>query len=219
MKFAISSHKDFFDLTHKRLLNSMVDSGVDKNDVYFFVGGHDDLENYEKVNCELNVYNVPHNSFDFTGLISVLELGLENPWWFLLHDTCYVGKNFFNRIKNYDYGNWPSIRLSCIYDSMNIGAYRWSYLQKCSHILMDYKGNNKESQKYKRKLIYREDVLLEFGPEIVCFSDVPRKEFGPIDYYGTGVLRKIYYYEKIDLYKIQSNWIPKKEDEEYILDL
>ena len=41
MKFAISSHKHYFEKTHEIILNSLIDVGIKKEDIFFFIGGHE----------------------------------------------------------------------------------------------------------------------------------------------------------------------------------
>ena len=122
MKYVISSHINYINVTEKEILPSLVDSGININDIYIFVGGYDSDYGYNKLSDSINKYSAPHNSLDFTGLISVIEMNIESDYWFLLHDTLYVGPNFNKVVKEFNYENVDYVALT--FDtSMNIGAY------------------------------------------------------------------------------------------------
>ena len=141
---------------------------------------------------------------DFTGLISVIEMDIQSDFWFLLHDTCYVGKNFYNTVKNFNYENVNYVALT--FDtSMNMGSYKWSYIQEKKEQILSYKNINEDNlQTFKKRLIDNEDVFIK--PKIHSYCNDKRKTEGPFDYYQTNTLRIIEYFPNIDLYKIKANW-------------
>lgn len=213
MKFCISSHKDFYKSTNNKLLNSLLDSGVNIEDIYFFVGGYD---RYTMISESPFVWHVPHNSFDLTSLISIIELDIASDWWYLLHDTCYVGKNFYQRLLNTNYTDCTTIRLHGTHDSMNIGAYSRAFLDNHRDMILGFKGNNEDSQNTKRKLVDHEDFFFKLDSGNHFFTNVLRQEGETIDFYNNGTYRKMYYYPDVDVYKIQANWLKKPPHENYI---
>ena len=204
MKFVISSHIDYIESTESKLVTSLLDSGVNIDDIYIFVGGYDVNYGYVKLSTNINKFSSPHNSMDFTGLISVIEMNIQSDFWFLLHDTCYVGKNFYNTVKNFNYENVNYVALT--FDtSMNMGSYKWSYIQEKKEQILSYKNINEDNlQTFKKRLIDNEDVFIK--PKIHSYCNDKRKTEGPFDYYQTNTLRIIEYFPNIDLYKIKANW-------------
>ena len=204
MKYVISSHINYINVTEKEIMPSLVDSGININDIYIFVGGYDSDYGYNKLSDSINKYSAPHNSLDFTGLISVIEMNIESDYWFLLHDTLYVGPNFNKVVKEFNYENVDYVALT--FDtSMNIGAYKWSYIQKRKYEILKYKNdNNNDLQLFKRKLINEEDVFIK--PKKHYYCSEPRKTIAATDYYKNNTQRIIEYFPEIDLYKIKANW-------------
>jgi hypothetical protein len=203
IKFAISSHIGFYNYTYPILIPSLIEAGVPHEDIYFFIGGN---ENYSQQNKDnINIWNAPHNSIDFTGLISIIELGLESDYWFLLHDTCYVGPNFYKCIQEHNH-NKDTVSLS--FDlSMNIGSYKQSYLSKRKNEILSFKNTDDNSlQTYKQMLVKEEDVFLTKEDQ---YTTENRQHLGEEIFYN-GVSRIKEYFPKIDLYKLKSNWYSKE---------
>src|SRR5687768_12496072 len=90
VKYLVSSHVQYAAVTLPRLLGSM--TCIDPRCIVVVIGGA--TQAYEEVISKVQHIYVPHNSFDYTGALAVLELGLEAEWWFWLHDTCECGPRF-----------------------------------------------------------------------------------------------------------------------------
>jgi len=213
LKFTISSHKNFYEKTLDVIVPSLIDSGIPKENIYFFIGGHD---TYESVNNKynINLYKSSHNSIDFTGLISVLDLKIKADYWFLLHDTCMAGKNFFTEISKVNL-NSDTIALTSNNRSMNMGAYSEQHIHNNKEKLNSYRGSSSidyNIQKLKKKLIDEEDIFL-LSKDKHSFSKVERKIIDSNNIYDSSVKRITEYFSDIDFYKMKSNWKPKKEYE------
>ncbi len=211
LKITISSRKQGHETTYPVLIPSLLAAGVPARDIYFFIGGYDRVHGYitkEGVNC----IEVDQNSIDYTGLIAVLDLNIQADYWFLMHDTCKVGPNFYSCIMNYKYDNIPAISLNKEL-SMNMGAYSWDYLQAIKAELTYFRNTDfsEESiRKWKDIGITCEDKFLEGYRKQYHFDPANRIVGSPIDFYGTGVERVVEYFQNIDLYKIKANgWIPR----------
>ncbi len=200
MKFAISSHRDYTSFTEEKIINSLLNAGVETNDIYFFIGGYD---RYEKLKSDYHRYTCPHNSIDFTALVSVVELNIESDHWFLLHDTCYVGENFLNNINSYPYQDKNYVSLTNDL-SMNMGSYRWDFIKENKDKILEYKFNSEDIQSFKIRLIQEEDVF--FRPRVFCYNNRPRQTTGPTDFYNNNTERIVEYFPDIDLYKVKANW-------------
>lgn len=209
IKFAISSHINSYEKTYELIVKSLIKSGIPLNDIYFFIGGFDKYEKCENI-LNINMYYVDHNSMDFTALISVLDLNLESDYWFLLHDTLYVGDNFYNNILNFNHSNYNTIKMTNDSKSMNIGSYKWSYLQSNKfHILSmrntDYSDNG--LQNIKNINVFKEDFIFEDNN--IAYNTSIRNVNGPLDFYGNGVDRIVEHFVDIDIFKIKANWLAK----------
>lgn len=213
LKFTISSHKNFYTKTLDIIIPSLINSGISNTDIYFFIGGYD---TYESINNEynINLYRASHNSIDYTGLISVLDLGIKSDYWFLCHDTCKVGIKFYSLIKDNKF-NTDTIKLTSDKRSMNIGAYKQSYLHSIKDKVYSYRGSsdaNYNIQKLKKKLVDEEDSLLK-SESTTSFSKGQRVVLDTNNIYDSDVKRITEYFPDIDFYKMKSNWKPKKEYE------
>lgn len=203
IKFTISSHINYVEKTKDKIVNSLIDSGVNQEDIYVFIGGSDVSGNYKLLNN--NCYHTPHNSMDFTGLISVLELNIEYPFWFLLHDTCYVGNNFYQKILSYNYQNKDCVALTNDGRSMNMGLYSWKYLQEKKEEILLYKNIEYDKEKtnsYKQRLVDNEDVFLN---KTYAFNSKLRTRKENISFYTENTKRIIEHYEDINFFKIKAN--------------
>jgi hypothetical protein len=218
IKFAINSYIKFWETTIPILVSSMIKSGIDSNDIYVFVGGYDEYISIPN-DYDIKIYGVPHNSIDFTGLISLIELDLENEYWFYLHDTCYVGPEFYNKIKNFDYPvEFNSVSVTNG-PSMNIGLYKLSIIENNKEKILNKKNKDYSLEKtleWKRLNVMWEDDIIGRGPLFYCnygLVDRPqdREEFNNI--YGTDTKRAIEYFTELDLYKVKANWNPKDQYE------
>lgn len=201
-KIAISSHIGFYEKTYPIIVNSLLNSGVNENDIYFFIGG---CEKYEKIDSRINLWKVDHNSIDFTGLISVLDLELTSDRWFLLHDTLYVGSNFYSAISNKT-SDKKVINMSRLWPK-NMGSYSQSYLEEISETLLTEYKNKDLSLEYTKKFkemnvktenrfLLNEDFFTEKMPYILQRTT---------DFYSSNTMRDIQHYPEIDIYKIQSS--------------
>ena len=212
IKFCISSHKNYYDLTYPKLIPNMLENGIPPDDIYFFIGGYNSYSKLED-NNNINVFTVDHNSIDFTGLVSVMDLNLKSDYWFLLHDTSYIGSNFYYYLLNFDYNNELAIPLTNE-SSMNIGLYHQLYLDQIKdELLTKFKNksdNPDDIHNFKKYLVNTEDhFLINFKNKFL--NPESKITEGPIDVYNSGVLRVIEHFNQIDLHKIKANWYVKEQ--------
>ena len=205
IKFTISSHINSYEKTYPLLAQSLLESGVPAEDIYFFIGGFYEYAKIENENG-INVYQVNHNSIDLTGLISVVDLELHSDYWFLLHDTCKVGKQFYSKIKEFNYQS-DTVALNDIRcASMNIGAYKMEYLYKIKQQLFQFKNQNYSADNmklFKQLGIKYESIFLD---KTYYYNYSLWTNNGIEDVYDTGVLRQVEVYPDIDLIKYKANY-------------
>ena len=207
MKIVINSHaKSNIALQH--LLESLKENDINYCDVIVVIGGYYNLNNYEISKDENITYiHANHNSIDFTGLITLLELyNNTNEYYVYLHDTCKIGKNFYNKIKLIDLTNVSSIKINKSFP-MNIGIYSQRIINEFSDFLLSKKNTNEsECMKYK-SINYNEDYIFNNDQNNKLLDNYDGWNYtGPSDYYNTGTMRIVEYYPNLDLYKIKANW-------------
>lgn len=214
MKFTISSHINYWEKTYPILVTSLIKSGVPVQDIYFCIGGFPIESKYQMEKYEqINLIKCPHNSVDFTGLVTVLDLNLESDYWFLLHDTCKVESWFYQYVLDNTLDT-ENIALSKE-NSMNIGMYKQDYLQRISFEIYQRKNTDytlEGTNKFKQYLIGNEGRL--FNHQKVYNNT--KIDVEPTSIYG-GTPRITEYYKEIGLYKYKANWKGYKEN--YILEL
>jgi hypothetical protein len=201
INIAISSYKDFYGTTLKELIPSLIVSGVFRNNIYVFVGGYDKYELLDN-DYDVNMYKVPHNSFDFTSLVSIVELDLNYDYWFSMHDTCKVGPAFYEKLKKLSKPN-DIMKLTDESKSMNIGIYSNKFINNNSLKILNYKNTSDDVNTFKSKLVKDEDVFIKDAKPL-CKSSVKKQTAK--DYYSTGIERVVEYYSDLDFYKMKSNW-------------
>lgn len=209
IKIIVSSHIQYIEKTEDILFSSLIDSGVNEKNILFFVGGRDINAGYSQVSEKK--YLVPHNSMDFTALISVLELNIVADGFFLIHDTCKCGPNFYSNFLKLIKPNIEHMALTIDGPSMNMGLYSQSYIQDKKDEILSYKNTEYHEQglqKYKNRLIKHEDIFL--SPKKNYFCSKPRTTTKADNFYGTDSKRIIEYFQEIDFYKIKANWFLKK---------
>lgn len=207
IKFTISSRKAGYLQTYPVVIGNLLSNGIPPEDIYFVIGGYSKTEHHLSEEG-VNIIQVPQNSIDYTGLIAVLEENIEADYWMLLHDTCYVGPNFYKTVMEYPYKSAPAVALSSDL-SMNIGAYSWGYLQGIKEEILKYRNEDfseEAIQYWKQKGVADEDMFLHNYRSLYHFTGERRQSSGPVDIYGTGVPRMIEYFPGIDFYKVKANW-------------
>jgi hypothetical protein len=207
MKIVINSHtKSNIALQH--LLESLKENDINYCDVIVVIGGYYNLNNYEISKDENITYiHANHNSIDFTGLITLLELyNNTNEYYVYLHDTCKIGKNFYNKIKSIDLTNVSSIKINKKF-SMNIGIYSQRIINEFRDFLLSKKNTNEnECMKYK-SVDFNEDYIFNNDQNNKLLDNYDGLNYtGPSDYYNTGTMRIVEYYPNLDLYKFKANW-------------
>jgi hypothetical protein len=209
MKIVINSHvKSNIALQH--LLESLKENDINYCDVIIVIGGYYKLNNYRIIkNGNITYIHANHNSIDFTGLITLLELYYNdtNEYYVYLHDTCKIGKNFYNKIKSIDLTNVSSIKINKSF-SMNIGIYSQSIINKFKDFLLSKKNTDENRCMEFKSYCYCEDYIFNNDTNNKLLDDYDGWNYtGPTNYYNTGTMRIVEYYPNLDLYKIKANWL------------
>ena len=206
MKIVINSHKNS-SLALEVLLKSFSDL-TSKPEIIICIGGFYDSIPYE-IHRQDNITTIKcnHNSIDWTSFIALLETNIiPDGHIFYMHDTCKAGPNFLQNINKINLLNVSTMSISNQSRNMNMGFYSISYLKKQRPFIIQQKNTSETRiQEFKIRAIQTEDYLFNKNPNNKKLAGLPTTS-EPTDFYGTGVLRIVKYFETIDLYKIQANW-------------
>ena len=209
IKVAISSVKEYSPMTLPIIVPSLLEAGIEPDDIYIFEGGHYEREETEFLDTHHILVN--HNSFDYTALIDIVENEIESEYWFLLHDTCKVGPNFKELVNNIP-DNKPDVvcMLGSIPGTMNICSYKYEYLLSKKELLYNLKNRDYSVDgiyQAKHRAAEAENTLqvgsVIYNPEL--FSDELSFEM-PSVYKDNGIRRNIRYFRNLDVYKYQANY-------------
>ena len=208
LSIAISSHKSFYEKSLKELIPSLIVSGVPKDNIFVFIGGFNSYKILDN-DYGITMYTAPHNSFDFTALVSIVELSLQEDYWFSIHDTCKVGISFYSKLLKLVKPN-PTIKFTEQGRSMTMGVYSNEFLNKNKKKVLNYKNVSNDILGFKKRLVKEEDVFLKKSKGL---CKTLREVSEPTDYDGNGVHRIVEYFPDLDFYKIKSNWKSKDKYE------
>ena len=207
MKIVINSHiKSNIALEH--LLESLKNKEINY-EIIVIIGGYYNNVDYEIINDgNIKYIRCNHNSIDFTGLITLVELYNKdiNEYYIYLHDTCRVGKNFYNKIKSIDLTNVSSIKINKHF-SMNIGIYSQKIINQFKDFLLSKKNTDENKCMEFKSINFNEDYIFKNDKNNILLDNYDGNNYtGPTDYYNTGTMRIVEFYPNIDLYKIKANW-------------
>jgi hypothetical protein len=208
IKIAIASNLKFKDKTLPVVLKSLIDCGINKNNIIVFVSGNDFKS--EDLIDEIKYRYLDYDSFEYSPLIDIIESELISEYWFLLHDTCKVGPNFKNLLYNIPENKPDKIALKDT-PSMSIGLYSYTYLLLNKKKLLSIKNKDyseKSMSDWKNWGVPNEDYILwQTDPSPLIYNN--NINWQVIDYnnwYKTKTIRRTEYYNSLDLYKNKSNW-------------
>ena len=97
-----------------------------------------------------------------------------------------------------------------------MGVYPWHVLEAHRARILSFKNidlSDTAAAALKARCVRDEDIIFKNQPGHRCLTTEPGHPGPPCDYYGTGVLRVVEYYDILDLYKIKANWFVKSRYE------
>lgn len=207
VKIIIGSNKNFYKKTIPVIVSSLLIAGIKRSNIIIFIAGS--KEKYQTVEGDIEFRFLDHNSFENSAFIDIIESELKSKFWFFIHDTCKVGKNFKNIMLDIpEHVEKVALRS---FPSMSIGLYSHEYLLK-----------HKDNIIATKNTIYDYDVLVERklwgipNEDLFLWLTEPEKtycyNFGNCriidnnNWYGEKTKRFTEYYPDLDLYKNKSNW-------------
>jgi hypothetical protein len=151
---------------------------------------------------------VPYNAIDFTSFVALSERAADpTDEFFVIHDTCVVAPHFLDRMHAIRMPG-RSCRLSR--PSCNMGLYTHALIAEHKDTLATYAATTGENtvatQELKRRCVRDEDLLFDKDPTNTMHGPGVTRVSEPMDYYGTGTMRRIEEYGDLGLSKIKANW-------------
>jgi len=210
IKVGLSSNIRFFETTIEKCISSYINSGIEKKDIHVAIG--ESPEEKTLIIDEVTFDFVKYNCFDWTFSINLWEKKYESDYWFIGHDTAFVGPNFKNIIYDRIKANEPYVALNS------------SFTKSTGLLRKDYYFNE-ENLKF---LLFLKDKCLEIkDPEEIkkwmLKIDIENKLFGEKKFYfcnnssrlighdsnfykENGTKRLLEYFPELDYYKLSSNF-------------
>jgi hypothetical protein len=207
LKIAVASNVHFYEHTLPIIIPSLIERGIEKDDIHIFVAGFDKY-NYEQKDG-IHFHYLNHNSYEYSPLIEIVDREIESEYWFLVHDTCKFGPNFKELLYNIPPG---SVKLAMKpRPAMSMGTYRYDYLLSVKDKLMSIKNTDYSEQSmnhWKSWGVPNEDwIMWMTDPQPLIYNNEPNWSLIDNDnWYGTNTVRRTEYYHSLDLYKNKSNW-------------
>jgi len=124
IKIGISSNIRFFETTIEKCINSYVKAGIEKREIYVTVG--ESPEEKTLMIDEVTFDFVKYNCFDWTFSINLLEKKYNSDYWFIGHDTAFVGPKFKEIIYDRINRNEPYVALNSSF-TKSTGLLRKDY--------------------------------------------------------------------------------------------
>ena len=215
ISIVINSHIKNVDIPLKKLLSTIKQNSNSNIYIYAIIGGCNEFKEYSI--DDIHYIEVTHNSIDFTGLITLSEHKIiKTEWFFYLHDTCKVGKRFYDYILKM----CPLLKNNYTYsfnrNSMNMGFYNINILLKYKKNLLTLKNNStdiEDIKKFKRLGVHFEGFLFILNKENHLLLKCNKITDSPKYIYSDKILRITEYYKELDLYKYKANWYVKNNYE------
>jgi hypothetical protein len=207
IKIAIASNINFYKHTLPIVVPSLIENGIDRNDIHIFIAGFNE-QKYEYID-NMHYYYLNHNSYEYSPLIEIIENELVSEYWFLVHDTCKFGPKFKELLYNIPKGA-TKLALKAK-PAMSMGTYSYEYLLSIKPKILSIKNTNYSEQSmdyWKRWGVPNEDFFMWMTePKPLIYNNNNNwNVFAYENWYNTGTIRRTEYYPSLDLYKNKSNW-------------
>jgi hypothetical protein len=207
IKIAVASNSNFYHKTIPIIIPSLLECGIDKNDIHVFVAGYHRYKYQLQDGIHFHFLN--HNSFEYSPLIEIVEKKITSTYWFLVHDTCKFGPKFKELLYNIP-PNAVKLALKSK-PAMSIGTYRYDYLMHHRKTLLSIKNTDyseKSLSYWKSWGVPNEDwIMWMHSPTPLIYNNID--DWSVVDndnWFGTDTIRRTEYYPSLDLYKNKSNW-------------
>lgn len=194
MKYLISSHVSYYEITLPLLLSSLKESGVPCDDIVVVVGG---FPNKTVVKSDVEHRFVSHNSFDHTALIEYLESGMEDDHVFLMHDTCVALPDFGLLSSSFDASaeHVPADNQGWF----NMGVFSRSFIRRIEPFILSMKDCGKQ------RAMMSEKMYCSLAFSLGSYGEQDQVDQGMYLPYSTEVQRRQIYLPDLGLIKYVAN--------------
>ena len=192
IKFVINTYINQNKYIYEKLIKSLIGNNIEPKNIYLVIGGCEE----EKIEFDLvNCHYVKHNSYDHTGLINVIEKNINSDYWFVLHDTCSVGPNFYSKLLKKSFSEHNPILEE---GWLNMGLFSQRFIEQNKQYILSLRNCD------KMQAILSEKMYPRLGKSSYLNSKHEYDLQSTFDVYGDGVERSVVYFPEIDLYKYQT---------------
>ena len=192
IKFVINTYINQNKYIYEKLINSLISNSIDPKNIYLVIGGCE--EEKSEINL-INYHYVKHNSYDHTGLIEIIDKNITSDYWFVLHDTCSVGPNFYSKLLKKSFSEHNPILEE---GWLNMGLFSQKFIEKNKKYILSLRNCD------KMQAILSEKMYPRLGKSFYLNSIRNYDLQSTFDVYGDGVERSVVYFSEIDLYKYQT---------------
>lgn len=208
IKIAIATNINFYQLSLPIVIESLINSGIEKSDIFVFNAGFE--ESKHEVIDGITHYYMNQNSYEYSPLIEIVEKEIESDYWFLIHDTCKVGPKFKELLYNIP-ETLPNTLALKQKPAMSMGSYKYDFLLSVKDRLLSIKNTDYSYDSMMRWKIWGVDnedyISWMTNPETVLYNNNNNWEIIAYEnWFGTPTIRRTEYYHSLDLYKNKSNW-------------
>lgn len=186
----ISSHISTYEKCATRLISSLVASGVKENNIYVTIGGSvkDEISN--------KIIYASHNSYDHNGILEIINNNLQSKYWFLTHDTCEAGLEFYHLLsKTPITKNYTAITEKAW---LNMGLIDHQFINENKNYIKSLQNCSKKRAILSERVFSKISDYSSFGKQI----DV--EIIRDCKIYNDGKERITLYFPFLDYYKFQS---------------
>ncbi len=189
-KFIISSHTSTYEKCALHLNKSFLRNHIPEENIIIVKAG----ENFK---CkEKNLIITNHNSYDHNAIIEIIESNLESKYWFITHDTCEAGLDFYSKIQNIPIFH-PYTAMSEM-AWLNMGLFSQKFIIENQRYILSLKNCSKKRAILSERVFSKLDNFGYFGmqSEVQIIKDCK--------IYNDGKKRNTLYFPYMDYYKFQS---------------
>lgn len=192
IKFVINTYINQNKYIYEKLVKSLIANNIDAKNIYLVIGGCE--EEKSEINL-INYHYVKHNSYDHTGLIEIIDKNIISDYWFVLHDTCSVGPNFYSKLMKKSFSEHNPILEE---GWLNMGLFSQDFIDKNKKYILSLRNCD------KMQAILSEKMYPRLGKSHYLNSRNDYDLQSTFDVYGDGIERSVVYFPEIDLYKYQT---------------
>ncbi len=193
IKFVINTYINQNKYIYDKLINGLISNNIDPKNIYLVIGGS--TEEKTEIIHSVNYHYVKHNSFDHTGLIDIIDKGLQSDFWFIMHDTCSVGPNFYTKLLKKSFlDHNPLLEEGWL----NMGVFSNKFIYENKKYILSLRNCD------KMQAILSEKMYPRLASSFHLNSKKDYDLQTTFDVYGDGIERSVVYFPEVDLYKYQT---------------